>query len=292
MAITASRQGADPGGRFALAIARAASSAAAARSASSAATWSKDASPVRSRAASGSSRRRYATRSAATGPGPGWRAGLAGAGLAGPGPARDRLGVRRARTDRGQQLGPHLGRLRCGKVIAAGQDLPVRRVPGQVIPERRACPEHGRQPGTQPGVLAKRPGQFPVAGHPCQRGQRQIGVRGSGQRVEQPVSRMAGIHCEIPGEQEFRPARVGEAQPGQPCGGGGPARHAHPSTVTVRGAPPDAGQQNARSASRWSNAGKRVHSFRATSGPVMRASSGKVAAMMPRATRIPPTVSR
>ena len=35
-----------------------------------------------------------------------------------------------------------------------------------------------------------------------------------------------------------------------------------------------------------------VHSFLATSGPVMRASSGKVAAMMPRDTAIPPAVSR
>ncbi len=35
-----------------------------------------------------------------------------------------------------------------------------------------------------------------------------------------------------------------------------------------------------------------VHSFRAASGPVMRASSGKVAAMMPSATRIPPAVMR
>ncbi len=42
----------------------------------------------------------------------------------------------------------------------------------------------------------------------------------------------------------------------------------------------------------WLNAGKQVHSFLATSGPVMRASSGKVAAMMPRAARIPPAVMR
>jgi len=34
------------------------------------------------------------------------------------------------------------------------------------------------------------------------------------------------------------------------------------------------------------------HSFLATSGPVMRASSGKVAAMMPRAARIPPAVMK
>ncbi len=42
----------------------------------------------------------------------------------------------------------------------------------------------------------------------------------------------------------------------------------------------------------WLNAGKQVHSFLATSGPVMRASSGKVAVMMPRAARIPPAVRR
>ena len=36
----------------------------------------------------------------------------------------------------------------------------------------------------------------------------------------------------------------------------------------------------------------RVHSFLATSGPVTRASSGKVAAIMPRAARIPPAVMR
>jgi hypothetical protein len=35
-----------------------------------------------------------------------------------------------------------------------------------------------------------------------------------------------------------------------------------------------------------------VHSFLATSGPVMRASSGKVAAMMPRAARIPAAMMR
>jgi hypothetical protein len=35
-----------------------------------------------------------------------------------------------------------------------------------------------------------------------------------------------------------------------------------------------------------------AHSFLATSGPVMRASSGKVAAMMPSAARIPPAVRR
>jgi hypothetical protein len=34
------------------------------------------------------------------------------------------------------------------------------------------------------------------------------------------------------------------------------------------------------------------YSFLAISGPVMRASSGKVAAMMPRDTRIPPAVMR
>jgi hypothetical protein len=39
-------------------------------------------------------------------------------------------------------------------------------------------------------------------------------------------------------------------------------------------------------------AGIVLYSFLATSGPVMRASSGKVAAMMPRATRIPPAVMR
>ncbi len=44
----------------------------------------------------------------------------------------------------------------------------------------------------------------------------------------------------------------------------------------------------ARSSSRYGQ----VHSFLATSGPVMRASSGKVAAMMPRDTRIPPAVMR
>ena len=38
--------------------------------------------------------------------------------------------------------------------------------------------------------------------------------------------------------------------------------------------------------------GKQVHSFLATSGPVMRASSGKAAVMMPRAARIPPAVMR
>jgi hypothetical protein len=38
--------------------------------------------------------------------------------------------------------------------------------------------------------------------------------------------------------------------------------------------------------------GEQVHSFLATSGPVMRASSGKVAAMMPRDARIPPAVRR
>ena len=37
---------------------------------------------------------------------------------------------------------------------------------------------------------------------------------------------------------------------------------------------------------------QQLHSFLATSGPVMRASSGKVAAMMPRAATIPPPVSR
>ena len=37
---------------------------------------------------------------------------------------------------------------------------------------------------------------------------------------------------------------------------------------------------------------RRGHSFLATSGPVMRASSGKVAAMMPRDTMIPPAVRR
>jgi hypothetical protein len=42
----------------------------------------------------------------------------------------------------------------------------------------------------------------------------------------------------------------------------------------------------------WLKTGKQVHSFLATSGPVMRASSGKVAAMIPRDTTIPPAVSR
>jgi hypothetical protein len=36
----------------------------------------------------------------------------------------------------------------------------------------------------------------------------------------------------------------------------------------------------------------RAHSFLATSGPVMRASSGKVAAMMPRDTTMPATMRR
>ena len=176
-----------------------------------------------------------------------------GARLAGPrraasGLGRDRLRVLGAGTDRGQQLGPDLGRFRGGKVVLTCQDPPVLRMPGQVISQRRAGPEHRRQPGTQPGAATQRPDQFLVAGHPRQRGQRQIGIRCGGQRVDQPVARLAGIHGEIPGEQEFRPGRVGETQPGQPCGSGGPARHAHPSTVTVRRAPADAGQQNAGSA--------------------------------------------
>jgi Domain of unknown function (DUF222) len=61
---------------------------------------------------------------------------------------------------------------------------------------------------------------------------------------------------------------------------------------------PTAPQPGSRSAKQepvrrtGSNTGKQVHSFLATSGPVMRASSGKVAAMMPRAARIPPAVMR
>ncbi|HXC82802.1 MAG TPA: histidine phosphatase family protein [Trebonia sp.] len=44
--------------------------------------------------------------------------------------------------------------------------------------------------------------------------------------------------------------------------------------------------------STWDYAAAPRHSFLATSGPVMRSSSGKVAAMMPRDTRIPAAVMR
>ena len=115
-------------------------------------------------------------------------------------------------------------------------------VPGEMVPERHAGPEHGRQPAAQPEVLRQRPRQFRVAGHPGQRGQRQIGVRGGSQRADQGFPRRARIHGQVPDEQ-FRPRRVGETQPGQASGGGGPARHAHHSTVTARLLVARAGQQ-------------------------------------------------
>ena len=90
---------------------------------------------------------------------------------------------------------------------------------------------------------------------------------------------------------------------------------ARPGPVTVRLALRDLGRYRARSGSALSaislgvfivaiicvlaaqrcrfavtGPGAAGHSFLATSGPVMRASSGKVAAMMPRAVRIPPAV--
>ena len=149
------------------------------------------------------------------------------------GDTRHRLGVPGPGTDRGEQFGPHLLRRWRGQVVGAGQHPPVAGVPGQVVPERRAGPEHGRQPAAQPGVLRQRPRQFRVARQPGQRGQRQIGVRGGAQRIDQGILRLAPVHGQVPDEQ-FRPRRVREAQPGQPCGGGGLARHAHPSTVTAR----------------------------------------------------------
>jgi hypothetical protein len=150
---------------------------------------------------------------------------------------RHRLGVRRPRADRRQQFGAQLARFRYRERVATGQDPPVTGVPGEMIPERHTGAEHGRQPGAQPGLAVQRAHQLWVPGHPGQRGQREVGVRGGGQRVDQAIPRLPGIHGEIPGEQELRPGRVGEPQPGQPCGSGGPARHAHPSTVTARGAP-------------------------------------------------------
>jgi len=123
---------------------------------------------------------------------------------AGSGPVgrpRHRLGVRGPGADRREQLAPHLIGLRCVEWPVAGQDPPVIRMPGEVIPERRAGPQHRGQPGPQPRVVVQRLRQLGVTGHPGQRGQRQVGVRGGGQCLDQNAPGPAGVDGQVLGEQ-------------------------------------------------------------------------------------------
>ena len=60
-----------------------------------------------------------------------------------------------------------------------------------------------------------------------------IGALATAADPDLALAALARIHGQVRAEQ-FRPRRVGETQPGQPSGGGGPARHAHHSTVTAR----------------------------------------------------------
>ena len=147
-------------------------------------------------------------------------------------------------------------------------------------------------PGTS-GVPGAIPGTGGAAGRA--RGRRDRGTRpvrahrarvrgaaaGRG-RAEQPRDRQRAVHLredsKRPRVQHPRQAR--RHQPGR-----GRRRRAPPAPLRLV---PRRLTTAARSVSRWLG----DHSFRAVSGPVMRRSSGNVAAMMPREAAIPATMSR
>ena len=227
MATTARRQGVAPGASSARATASAASRTAAAMSASSSPTSSTVAAPVRSRAVRCSSRRRYAAASAAVGSRP-----------AATGPsAVARIRVAGVRADRAQQVGPQFGVIRAGD--GAAQELGVLRVPGQVIGQARADPEHRGQPVAEVLLGAERGAQGVLAGRgaeqPGQAGQGEVGIGRGRDRGDQRVGPQLGRgHAEVGEQQGLGPRGIRESHPRQPPCQRGP-RATHPVKLTDTG---------------------------------------------------------
>jgi len=105
-----------------------------------------------------------------------------------------------------------------------------------MVAESRTGAQHRGQPGAQPRVVAQRSAQVGAKGHPGQRGQGQIRVGGGGERLHQVRIGALGLEREILGHQQLRTPGIGETHPGQATRRGGPAQHAHPSTVAGTGA--------------------------------------------------------
>ena len=190
--------------------------------ASSSPTSSTLAAPVRSRAVRCSSLRRYAAASAAVGSTP-----------AATGPSGS-LGVR---ADCAQQAGPQFGVIRAGD--GAAQELGVLRVPGQVIGQARADPEHGGQPVAEVLLGAERGAQGVAAGggaeQPGQAGRGQVGIGRGGDGGDQRVGPQLGRgHAEVGEQQALGPRRIRESHPRQPPCQRGP-RATHPVKLTDSG---------------------------------------------------------
>ena len=136
-----------------------------------------------------------------------------------------------------QQGGAQLCRGEPAQRVLAAKHLPVIRMPGQMLAQRSAGPQHGGQPGAQPRIVTQPAAQLSVDGHPGQRGQREIRVGGRGERGQQASVGAIGIKGEILGHQQLRAAGISETHPGQAAGWGGSAQHAHSCTVAgTRGA--------------------------------------------------------
>ena len=154
------------------------------------------------------------------------RGGRAGSGPAAPG-RRHRLRGAGIRAHGGQQRGAQLPGGRAGQRLRAAQEPPAFRVPGQVVAERGAGPEHQGQPPGQVGVLVQGGEQLGVPGHPGQGREREIRVGRGGERRQQPGVAGVEVEREIPARQPLGLGGVGEPHSGQPGAQRGPARHAH-----------------------------------------------------------------
>ncbi|CNG87318.1 Uncharacterised protein [Mycobacterium tuberculosis] len=127
----------------------------------------------------------------------------------------------------GEQLGAGVPG-RGGRAVA--QHPPVVRMPGEVVAERGAHPEHGGEPLPRPRLggegraqLAARAVLVGGREEPQQPVQRQVGVGGAAERVEEVVAGpRPGAALGVP-QQPLGARGVGEAEPRQAPGEGGAA---------------------------------------------------------------------
>ena len=149
---------------------------------------------------------------------------------AGHRPVRDRPGRHRVRAHRRQQIGPQLAGGEGRERRIRSQQSPVRRMTHEVIAESRAGAEHSRQPVAQPGIVGERGEQLRSWPHPGQRGQREVGIRRAGERLQQALADVA--EPAEPAEQRLGARGVREAHRRQ-LAGQTAAGHAHHSTVAT-----------------------------------------------------------
>ncbi len=148
-----------------------------------------------------------------------------------------RLGISRIGANARQQRGPQLARLWFAERIPPAQHPPVSRVPGQVVAEGGAGPEHRGEPDPEARIGSQRGTQLGIGGQPRQAREGGVGIGGRRERLDELAVRALDVECHAAGNEPFCPVGVGEAERCQPSGQGGAARNAHPRTVATPGAP-------------------------------------------------------